>query len=414
MNLHFQSLCRVSLLLSMLAPCLSQAGASDALKAFYASHPELDNSRPADAHRLRPDGDDTTLRALCSSNPGLRFLTLDNTQVTEEGYAQLKAFHRLELVRLFSNHATDFTMAEVAQCRQLRQVWVGSSNITDRGVETLTALPQLEDLSLSSAKIGKPGLTAIARAKAVRRLLLTGCVLNGPVLDGLANSAVETLLITRCSKGPIVTRQAPKGLLSLNLYETKTTDEEIRSILALCPSLTSLNIGRTGVTSAVIKDVFACPHLESLGLDGLPLDDKQVLTGLSEASSLRSLDLSHTSISDECLSSLLMLANLEHLDVSNTKISNRGVEIVSRIGTLRELALNNTLVTDDAVPHLARLEQLESLQMSGTKLRGRTLKALRGLKHLQRVEVYRTPVTHVRAQELHRVKGPWVIGFDTD
>jgi hypothetical protein len=68
---------------------------------------------------------------------------------------------------------------------------------------------------------------------------------------------------------------------------------------------------------------------------------------------LRNLSLSDTPITDQGLEHVLALRQLDHLNLSKTKITNSGLAHLSRLSELTELNLEGTSVGDPGLTRLA-------------------------------------------------------------
>ena len=71
------------------------------------------------------------------------------------------------------------------------------------------------------------------------------------------------------------------------------------------------------------------------------------------------------------------LPALEDLELSETKITNRGLDFVRQLTTLRTLSLANTTVTPAGLAKLDALKQLHTLWVVGIKMDDKTLAELR-------------------------------------
>ncbi len=89
-------------------------------------------------------------------------------------------------------------------------------------------------------------------------------------------------------------------------------------------------------------------NLHVLKLSGDPV----LGPGLSEVPNLTDLDLSDTRITDKGLDNLYRLTALEKLDLSGTPITDAGLDRLKGLTKLRELYLARTKVTDAGVEAL--------------------------------------------------------------
>lgn len=121
---------------------------------------------------------------------------------------------------------------------------------------------------------------------------------------------------------------------------TAATDQDC-TLLSSLHGLRAVNLARTQITSAGLRQVCDLQSLESL-----------------------SLSLTHTN--DEDLELLLNLVDLRELDLSMTMITDRGLVNLSKLPKLQDLSLSACSITDDALDELLKIPNLRSLDISDT------------------------------------------------
>ena len=131
----------------------------------------------------------------------------------------------------------------------------------------------------------------------------------------------------------------------------------------------------------ILKDLAKLKHLAVLDLSNSSVteDGLQVLPQLQN---LTVLDLQSTKITDTQLETLGPLAHLTQLDLSSTGITGTGLHHLRGLRNLRKLDLRDTKITDAAIQELGTLMSLTSLNLSSTQITGAGLRALRGLQSL--------------------------------
>ena len=80
-----------------------------------------------------------------------------------------------------------------------------------------------------------------------------------------------------------------------------------------------------------------------------------------ELATLRSLDLTHSGITDAGLVNLRKLTELQSLDLSYNKITGDGLQHIKGLAALQSLDLSNTDITDAGLEHLERFAELQTL-----------------------------------------------------
>ena len=191
-------------------------------------------------------------------------------------------------------------------------------------------------------------------------------------------------------------------LTSLDLSDTKITNEGLEALAKHCKNLTSLNLG-------------SCRQITDKGLKALA----------ENCSNLTSLDLYHTKINDVGLKAVApYLGNLTSLRLDDTKITDKGLKALAPyLGNLTSLNLNwygalsqnlemflghtGNRITDDGLEALApHLGNLISLSLRGCyRITNKGLKALaKNCKNLTSLSLrgcYRVTIEGLRSLEPH-------------
>jgi Leucine-rich repeat (LRR) protein len=128
--------------------------------------------------------------------------------------------------------------------------------------------------------------------------------------------------------------------------------------------------------------ILAVPTLEILEFDRSPVTSA-CLSEIAKLSSLRSLTLSETQVTD--ISPLAALPNLIRLDLSFSKTRDADLSSLSQFPSLRAINARGLLITDKGVEEIAKCSQLEEVGLTGAKLSATGLRPLQGLKNLKKV-----------------------------
>jgi hypothetical protein len=81
-----------------------------------------------------------------------------------------------------------------------------------------------------------------------------------------------------------------------------------------------------------------------------------------------SVDLGKTKVTDAGLKDLAGLKQLQWLNLTKTQVTDAGLKHLAGLKQLRELDLRNIKVTDAGLKHLAGLKQLRLLLLTNTKV----------------------------------------------
>jgi len=88
---------------------------------------------------------DNDVLARMAALGGLKWLSLDKTGVTDEGLAHLRALQHLETLKLDQTRITDAGLVHLAGLRRLRFLYLAQTQVTDAGIAALKrALPDLQ------------------------------------------------------------------------------------------------------------------------------------------------------------------------------------------------------------------------------------------------------------------------------
>lgn len=149
----------------------------------------------------------------------------------------------------------------------------------------------------------------------------------------------------------------------------------------------------TGPGSArALRDLRACDSLAALSANGSDLDDA-TLRSIGQCRPLRWLYVADTLVTDRTLDVVSRLPGLERLDLSDTDVTEAGLQKLARCPTLHTLHLDGTRVSDDAVEALSRLPNLQHLSLSRTRVTDASLQALLKTKSLRTLWLTNSHVT---------------------
>lgn len=90
-----------------------------------------------------------------------------------------------------------------------------------------------------------------------------------------------------------------------------------------------------------------------------------------------SLDMSHTSITDDGVKSLASATRLKSLRLAETKVSDAALETLSKLPGLESLNLYGTQVTNQGILKLVNLHNLRKLYLWQTQVDEKTIQTLR-------------------------------------
>ncbi|XP_010742474.3 uncharacterized protein si:ch73-173p19.1 [Larimichthys crocea] len=267
---------------------------------------------------------------------------------------------------------------------------VNSPLITDSGLSILSSLVKLQYLNLAScSKLTDSCLQHITGLKSLCFLSLdqTKVTDAGMVLYlQSAPSCLSQLSLNQTAVTEATLAVLPTCVPQLRLLSIKQTKVADVSALAELSSLQTLNLDGTGVTESSLEHLASHPTLSSLSLAGIPVADGnqalQIISGLK----LTQLTLpGRHSVTDSGLAFLSRLSLLSELDLTDyTHVTDQGVSQLSTMSRLKKLSLSNTQVTDAGLPSLRGLQEVQELCLDRTAVTSRGVAELiTCLPHLQ-------------------------------
>jgi mono/diheme cytochrome c family protein len=91
------------------------------------------------------------------------------------------------------------------------------------------------------------------------------------------------------------------------------------------------------------------------------------------------------------------------LKLGNTKISDSGLNVISKLSNLSKLYLDNTSITDKGIAILKELLKLQYLNITNTKISAEGLMGLKNLKSLQQLFTYKTAISAADYANLKKI-----------
>ena len=361
----------------------------------------------------------------------LKSLTLQGVGITDEGLSHLRNLTALESLHLGSTDVT--SLAELGELKNLKHLDLSGTRVDDAGLAGLGAVPKLESLILSKTDVLGPGLAGLKDAGRLSILKLNGTRINDAALAALGELPMLSRLevsSTRITDATLVRIARAERLTYLDIYGTNVTGDGIRRLGALkglrelyaggtaaddasiaalrgLGDLFHLDLQGTRVTDASLEPIGELKNLNSLNLSGTAVTGSAIskLSGIEE---LRTLNLAGTGISNEALDTIARFlvravnadngsgggfAWLNYLILTDTKVSDAGLENISRLKHLFALHLDGTKVGDKGLEHIALLPELRSLWLDRTAVSDDGLAALSNSHKLRTLSLKRTGIT---------------------
>ena len=143
----------------------------------------------------------------------------------------------------------------------------------------------------------------------------------------------------------------PDRLVHFEAGETLVGDGFVKR-LASATGLVTLELSGTRVTDEGLRRLPRLPNLKRLGLGHTAIKDNGLAAALKDVSSLRSLSLAHTRITDASLALLENARKLWSLDLEGTRITDSGLRHLHGLPALEIVHVDGTLVTPEGMAAL--------------------------------------------------------------
>ncbi len=96
--------------------------------------------------------------------PGLQFLHFSNTNLSVEGFAELRQLSKLKFLTLNCSGVDDEVLAHVGTLDKLEELWISNAEITDVGLTHLQGLPALRRLSIMDCNVSAEAIARLQTA----------------------------------------------------------------------------------------------------------------------------------------------------------------------------------------------------------------------------------------------------------
>jgi internalin A len=369
---------------------------------LFSGSPELETfvlSRPVQTYI---PFDDTVVKAI-QPLPQLKELRIRQTRV---GGAALASFSLKRLDLNYDRTFNDVGLGSLKSMTGLTTLYLRGTSVTDAGIKNLSGLTNLTDLDLADVGISDAGLAELAGLTKLRRLNLQASNVTDAGLDTLAGvTGLEELSLyrTRVTNAGLAKLTNLKELRAVDLRYSRATASGVHELVASLPKLDVMfqdsSLGEVKRTSSAESaaskgEPAIAGWLRSIG-GTVEMHDGHV-TGVSMKS---------TSITDREIEIFTKLPHLTELSLRNTEISDVGLAHFSSVVPLKKLDLSYTLLSDSALARLKPLVNLETLSLNSTQVEGPGLAAIEGLTKLRELNIENTPLKNEAMQHIGKLTG---------
>ncbi|MBL8848521.1 MAG: hypothetical protein JNG89_02510 [Planctomycetaceae bacterium] len=186
-------------------------------------------------------------------------------------------------------------------------------------------------------------------------------------------------------EGAAVVQNSDGSVRTVSFCVPEAGDRHLQ-LIARLPTVTSVNLARSSITAAGLRQLAVLPHLHTLDLS--ETDDPELLQAVVDFPSLRTLQLRRCHwINDETLAPLANVKTLECVMIAESSISDASLAMLSQSPQLKQLGMDRCPhITDAGLAMLAEHSHLESVSINDcdelTDAGVRTLAGLSTLRNL--------------------------------
>ncbi|MCC7420949.1 MAG: hypothetical protein IT428_11770 [Planctomycetaceae bacterium] len=175
-----------------------------------------------------------------SQYSGLRYFSVPDGRITDDGLACLRRNDRLQVLRLAELPVTDEGMRHIATLSELTELYITDIPLTDHGLDLLSGLQSLRSVSFYGLKISDEGFRRFAAGKRFESVLLSNTAISDYGLEALRGMS---------------------SLKYIDLSNTRVTDDGLQ-ILGSMPSLTMIVLTEAQFSPAAIESLQKKCHCE--------------------------------------------------------------------------------------------------------------------------------------------------------
>ncbi len=338
---------------------------------------------------------------------GLQVIRENQVVVAVKGFGardgdlkDVRQFPKLRVLELTNSQITDEGLAELAELKNLQEIQLNfTQTIKGGGLKYLVGNKNLKDLHVDIWQINDDALRALRKAGMLHALFESCVVDRRPERDDEVRSLVLADGVTDAGLEELVGLPA---IQSLSLWGPNVTDRSM-AILGKMPTLRELGMRGARITDAGLKEIAHLKDLEVLLIDDAPITDEglKVIGGFK---SLKTLYLKSPHIKGEGFRHLAGLP-LQELWLLRS-ITDNSLRVLRETGQLHclseardsirqhvrldkeiySLDLSYQPITAAGLKELKDLPNLRILRLSGARIKGEEFVNLSGVPSLEFVE----------------------------
>jgi Leucine-rich repeat (LRR) protein len=272
--------------------------------------------------------------------------------------------------------------------RKMTKLDLSRNNFDEEIYHKLSDFEELRDLKLDGLKL--KNIPANLNATSLKHLSVSQNPLGGADLEVLQRyCGLHSLDLSSCRLESLPPLQQFEELVELHLDASDFSAVDFKLVSTLT-QLRQLSLGRCNVDVEALKSLSRLANLYALSLDcneldcdamfhlanleyleELDLSANHALSGKALRflpQSIRTLNLESTGIQDDDLIHLFRFQGLDFLDLSDTAITDKGLEALSAHPTLRQLKIDACKISNKARSILSESRSLQSVSAHQTAI----------------------------------------------
>jgi serine/threonine protein kinase/uncharacterized C2H2 Zn-finger protein len=248
-------------------------------------------------------------------------------------------------------------------------------------------------LTFRERRIANEVQSLIVNDKHLKKLVLVQCKFDKDLLGKLPPS----LEFLELSTAELVS--ADFHMLSRNtniktllLRDNVVSGKDLRALSPL-KNLESLDLSNTHIDGEGLRELHAFKKLKHLTLTGNDSIDDHAMQILVSMPQLVWLDISNTKVTAKGIEALSRLPNLTKLNAKALQLENKHMSALKNFKQLRTVRLNNNLITAEAIGIMPALETIHELDLTDNKLNDDVVPFILRFKNLTTLHISRTLIS---------------------
>ena len=199
--------------------------------------------------------------------PGVLFLQLDGTAISDAAMPRIGEFRQLEWLDLRQTRVSSAGLAHLGRLAHLALLDLAGTQLDSSGLESLCALPNLGNLDLGGTAVDDGGLEAVGRLTNLQYLNLSHTQITDQGIHELRR--LTELVDLDLSDTPVTGRSLSelRAMSQLQVLHYSPTSTAALGQLPALPSLEHLHLTGPGVSDLAMVHILRMRSLKKLSLE---------------------------------------------------------------------------------------------------------------------------------------------------